>query len=92
MLLAYFKLRRRNLAPVLNANGWAVNAEAIVNVPFGLTLTTMAKFPILKLKDPFAEKGLPWWAKLLITLCILLLICAAVAGYMYYTGTGYFAA
>jgi xylose isomerase len=30
MLMAYFKLRRRNLAPVLNANGWAVNAEAII--------------------------------------------------------------
>ena len=91
MLLAYFKLRRRNLAPVLNANGWAVNAEAIINVPFGLTLTSMAKFPILKLKDPFAEKGLPWWAKLLIILGVLLLICGGIAAYMYFTGTGYFA-
>ncbi len=91
MLLAYFKLRRRNLAPVLNANGWAVNAEAIINVPFGVTLTSMAKFPILKLKDPFAKKGLPWWAKLLIFLGVLLLICCGIAAYMYFTGTGYFA-
>ena len=92
MLLAYFKLRRRNLAPVLNANGWAVNAEAIINVPFGVALTTVAKFPVLKLKDPFAEKGLPVWAKILITLGVILLICAGVAAYMYFTGTGYFAA
>jgi len=92
MLLAYFKLRRRNLAPVLNANGWAVNAEAIINVPFGATLTTIAKFPILKLKDPFAKKGLPVWAKILIALCVILLVACGVAGYMYYTGTGYFAA
>ena len=91
MLLAYFKLRRRNLAPVLNANGWAVNAEAIVNVPFGLTLTTMAKFPILKLKDPFAEKGLSWWQKLLVVLAFLLLIAGGVCGYMYHKQIGYFA-
>ncbi len=91
MLLAYFKLRRRNLAPVLNANGWAVNAEAIVNVPFGATLTTVAKYPILKLKDPFAKKGLPWWGKCLVVLGILLLICCGIGVYMYHTQTGYFA-
>lgn len=91
MLLAYFKLRRRNLAPVLNANGWAVNAEAIVNVPFGLTLTTMAKFPILKLKDPFAEKGLSWWQRLLVVLAFILLICGGVCGYMYHKQIYFFA-
>lgn len=92
MLLAYFKLRRRNLAPVLNANGWAVNAEAIINVPFGVTLTSVAKFPVLKLKDPFAQKGLPVWAKILITLLVLALIAAVVVAYMYFTQTGCFAA
>lgn len=92
MLLAYFKLRRRNLAPVLNANGWAVNAEAIINVPFGVTLTSVAKFPVLKLKDPFAQKGLPVWAKILITLLVLALIVAVVVAYMYFTQTGCFAA
>lgn len=91
MLLAYFKLRRRNLAPILNANGWAVNAEAIINVPFGLTLTSQAKFPILKLKDPFAQKGLPVWAKCLIWLGVILLIAAGVVAYMYFKQTGCFA-
>lgn len=91
MLLAYFKLRRRNLAPVLNANGWAVNAEAIVNVPFGLTLTTMAKFPILKLKDPFAEKGLSWWQKLLVVLGFILVIAGGVCGYAYLKQIWFFA-
>lgn len=28
MVLAWFKLKRRNLAPILDANGWAVNARA----------------------------------------------------------------
>ena len=39
MIMAWLKLRRRNLAPVLNANGWAVNADAIISVPFGKKLT-----------------------------------------------------
>ena len=73
MLLAYFKLRRRNLAPILNANGWAVNAEAIINVPFGVTLTSMAKFPLIKNNDPFRDKSLPVWAK-----CLICLGCIAI--------------
>ena len=48
MILAWMKLRKRNLAPLLNANGWAVNADAIVSVLFGNTLTDRAQFPIVK--------------------------------------------
>ena len=90
MLRAYFKLRRRNLAPVLNANGWAVNAEAIINVPFGVTLTSQAKFPLVKAIDPF-KKEMSLGAKILITLCVILLLCCGVGCYMYFTHTGYFA-
>ena len=76
MLIAYFKLRRRNLAPVLNANGWAINAEAIINIPFGATLTTRAKFPLVKAKDPFARNSTPVWARWLIAVgCLLLIGC-----------------
>ena len=50
MVLAWMKLRKRNLAPLLNANGWAINADAIVSVLFGNTLTEQADFPVLKLK------------------------------------------
>ena len=56
MVLAWMKLRKRNLAPLLNANGWAINADAIVNVLFGNTLTERAQYPIMKLKDPHAKK------------------------------------
>jgi len=49
MIMAWLKLRRRNLAPVLNANGWAVNADAIISVPFGKTLTEQVKFPVVKM-------------------------------------------
>ena len=52
MVLAWLKLRKRNLAPLLNANGWAINADALVNAMFGATLTEQAQFPLLKLVDP----------------------------------------
>jgi hypothetical protein len=45
MILAWLKLRRRNVAPLLDASGWAVNARALVNLPFGATLTTLAALP-----------------------------------------------
>jgi len=45
MLLAFMKLRQRNLGPILDANGWAVNARAKINVPFGATLTRVASLP-----------------------------------------------
>ena len=35
VILAYIKLRKRNLGPILDANGWAINAKARINVPFG---------------------------------------------------------
>jgi hypothetical protein len=45
MLLAFVKLRRRNLGPILDANGWAINTTARINVPFGTRLTDIAKLP-----------------------------------------------
>ena len=76
MVMAWMKLRRRNIAPLLNANGWAVNAAAKISIPFGNTLTDVAKFPKMKLKDPYAT-GMPAWAKVLITLCVLASAAAA---------------
>ena len=45
MIIAYLKLRKRNLGPILDANGWAVNARAKINVPFGGVLTQVATLP-----------------------------------------------
>lgn len=57
MVMAWFKLRKRNLSPLLNANGWAVNADAIVSVMFGGTLTEQAQFPLLKAQKGKLTKG-----------------------------------
>ena len=72
--IAWGKLRRRNLGPVLNANGWAINSGAKVNIPFGRTLTSVAKYPKLKLDDPYKPKT-PLWRKILCW-CIALLVIA----------------
>ncbi|MBN8475160.1 hypothetical protein [Sulfuritalea sp.] len=63
VIMAWFKLRSRNLGPVLDANGWAVNARARINIPFGTSLTQMAQLPEgaqRALSDPYAEKERPW--------------------------------
>ena len=68
MILAWMKLRKRNLAPLLNANGWAINADAIVSVLFGNTLTEQADFPILKLKKSGLSKASKWTIAIVATL------------------------
>ena len=58
MLIAWLKLRQRNLGPILDANGWAVNGRMKINVPFGGALSKTPKLPPgseLQLTDPFAE-------------------------------------
>ena len=73
MVIAWLKLRQRNLGPLLDANGWAVNAKAKMNVPFGGMLTQVAKLPPgshRDLSDPYAEPRSPWktWVVVLIAL------------------------
>ena len=74
MIIAWLKLRRRNLGPILDANGWAVNAKAKMNVPFGGALTGVAALPPgsqRDLVDPFAEKKSPW-PKVIVVLILLI--------------------
>ena len=86
MILAWMKLRKRNLAPLLNANGWAINADAIVSVLFGNTLTDQAQFPIVKLNDPFAKKGLSTGSKWSIAIAAILIGVAIAILTMYLLG------
>lgn len=62
MIMAYLKLRKRNLAPLLDANGWAINAGAVINIQFGNLLTHLADLPSgakINLNDPFTKKQRP---------------------------------
>ena len=78
MAIAWLKLRKRNLGPILDANGWAVNAKAKMNVPFGGALTGVAALPpgaTFGAADNFAEKR-PVWPKFLLFAFVLWFIWA----------------
>ncbi len=82
MFIAYLKLRKRNLGPILDANGWAINNVAKMNIPFGRSLTDMPQFPSgseRSFEDPYAEKRSPW-PKIIIVLIIL----AVIGGFWYF--------
>ncbi len=77
MIIAALKLRQRNLSPILDACGWAVNSRAKINIPFGGSLTKMAKLPsgsTRLLTDPYAEKKTPWRMYILLLILIMLIL------------------
>ena len=83
VIIAALKLRKRNLGPILDANGWAVNAKAKINIPFGASLTQTAKLPDgahRDLTDPFAESHTGR------NRTILILVLLGVLGSMWYFG------
>lgn len=84
MILAAMKLRKRSIGPILEANGWAINAHAKINIPLGSSLTKLASLPKnarLAHLDPFAEKKKG--RNIFIAVLILLLAAAGVFCYFY---------
>ncbi len=74
VVLAWFKLRSRNLGPILDANGWAVNARARINIPFGTSLTRLAALPDgaeRAISDPYADKKTPWGTYVFVLVVLL---------------------
>ena len=64
-----------DIGPILDANGWAVNGRARVNVAFGAAMTELAKLPKgshRSIDDPFADKKTPWkrWVFLVVLLVL----------------------
>ena len=81
MILAYLKLRQRNIAPILDASGWAINGNTKISTILGRSLTHLPNHPpraFLTAKDPFAGKKFPWkrviFALVLIGLVVLALV------------------
>jgi hypothetical protein len=77
MIIAWMKLSQRNLGPLLDANGWAVNTRARINIPFGSSLTRMAVLPEgseRSLQDPFAEKKRRWPYYILAFIILLIIL------------------
>lgn len=84
MIMAWLKLRRRNLAPVLNANGWAINSDALISVLFGRTLTEQVAFPVVKL--PKVKTGMKAWKRWLLAIGIILIVLAIVCVILHLCG------
>ncbi|MBQ6340744.1 MAG: hypothetical protein IJI36_16520, partial [Kiritimatiellae bacterium] len=70
VILAWFKLRARDLGAILNAGGWAVNRPLTFSMGLARTFTYPAKMPLgsAVARDPYASYG---WLKLLILLLVL---------------------
>lgn len=94
VILAWFKLRRRSLGPLLDASGWAVNKGAPINFIMGAALTTVGRLPRnarRDLNDPYSlpaqivrrRRRLRAW---LIFWLILLLACAGFAAWCFFFG------
>ena len=71
MLIAYIKLRGRMLGPILDGAGWAVNAEARINIAFGTSLTERGVLPSNALRirrDLYPDKksGAVIWVTLIL--------------------------
>ncbi|HEY6529906.1 MAG TPA: hypothetical protein VIZ65_14550 [Cellvibrionaceae bacterium] len=82
MFIAWLKLRQRNLGPVLDANGWAINGHVKINIPFGHKLTQLARLPAgasRSLVDPYQEKQTPWGT--IITVALLVVVLVALGFY-----------
>ncbi|HVA15216.1 MAG TPA: hypothetical protein VNF99_18350, partial [Stellaceae bacterium] len=82
VIIAAIKLRNRNLGPILDACGWAVNSRLKINIPFGGALTNLARLPDRaerSFSDPYAEKKPRW--RLYLALVIVLAITVALWRY-----------
>ena len=79
---AMSKLRKRNLGPVLNANGWAINSKVLVNILFGNQLTSVVKYPKLNISDPY-KQDTPAWKKWLTAFITILIIAAVVCYFVF---------
>lgn len=77
MFIAWLKLRQRNLGPVLDATGWAINGHVKINIPFGGKLTQQAKLPAgasRSLIDPYQETDTPWGSIISVTVLLIVLV------------------
>ena len=87
VLLAWFKLRARDLGAILNAGGWAVNRPLTFSMGLARTFTRRAALPAgaAVARDPYARHGV------LASLLVLVVLAAAAAGACWQLKVGPFA-
>lgn len=86
MFIAWTKLRKRNIAPMLDASGWAINGNVKISTPFGAVLTHTPNRPakaFISRKDPFAAKKFPIKRVILGIIVLALLIIFVICGFKF---------
>jgi len=86
VLVAYFKLRARDLGPILDASGWAINGRLRLTISLGHVLTQQASVPIasrqfleeLYPKEPRKTRRWLW----LLALLAAIVLALKLAGYL----------
>ncbi len=81
MFIAWLKLRQRNLGPILDANGWAVNTLTRVDIPLGASLTELGRIPEgskRRAAEPYGPRKRAW------PTVVVVLLLLGVAGYALY--------
>ena len=73
VILAWLKLRRRTLGPLLEASGWAINGQVKINLLLGGLLTSKAELPTnakRNLTDPLRKRNkkarIIFWSAILV--------------------------
>ncbi|MCX8641508.1 phage holin family protein [Gilliamella sp. B3791] len=86
VVLAWLKLRRRTLGPLLEASGWAINGQVKINLLLGRLLTSKAELPEnakRNLRDPLKRRN----KKLTIAFWLAIVIGIAISGgWLWYKG------
>lgn len=80
VLIAWRKLRQRNIAPILDASGWAVNGNVKIPPLLGDSLTSLPVYSpksFLAKKDPYAKKKFPL-KRVIFSLILLALVIVAL--------------
>ena len=79
VLLAWFKLRARDFAPVLNACGWAINKKMRMPMRLSRVFTHEAEVPEgsnINMEDPYVEKH--FWRNFFIVLAVVVAAIFAI--------------
>ena len=81
MIIAWSKLRQRNIAPILDASGWAINGNVKIPTLLGNSLTELPIYPVksfLTTKDPYANKKFPIKRVIFGSLLLILIVTTIV--------------
>jgi hypothetical protein len=86
MIMAAIKLRQRNLGPLLEGTGWAVNGRVKINMPLGFALTDLGVLPPHSTRmavDPYEDQAANGRRRLAFGLVVAVAAWLAVAGVLH---------